>query len=468
MVGVDLGVRSRDANHKALAWGPLFVGPQGRRGTLPGGDNSVGIGSMIRLSALLFIVLGLVPVTAADFTPGAQHNYTHESGTVPKDTYQYSVWVPKDYKHDQSYPLVFFLHGGGKGRMHPDQGKRNMVSARLVDNQNWTDAGYSGNAHGRHRYLHVAPVKPIARWNAAGFKRLLEHVQSKVNVDENRVYVTGFSMGGQGTWHVGCGQGLGYKVAAMMPLGAWGCNEVKRGTTKETCMTTRTPVWVLHCPLDETSKISEQIPLFQNHLDCGGYARFTMIPGKGHISRPRGDDTKAFSMRMAWMLAQTHGTPINYTVKMKGGVIMEVVSGERGFLGDTAQYGFFEPGSEIRVTAPDSKDGKPFLKWASVEGTFADPAARRAIYTVTESDAQLTPVYGVEAKLTVVGGTAKPAAPKPGEVVTVTAASKRDHDPRSAFYWTSNQPIGLTHPHHRTFTFCMPSYDVTITAKSHR
>ena len=45
--------------------------------------------------------------------------------------------------------------------MHPDQGKRNMVSARLVDNKNWIDAGYSGNAHGQFGYIHVAPVKPI-------------------------------------------------------------------------------------------------------------------------------------------------------------------------------------------------------------------------------------------------------------------------------------------------------------------
>ena len=77
-------------------------------------------------------------VRAADYTPGVQHNYTHESGDVPEDTYQYSVWVPKSYKHDRTYPLVFFLHGG-KGRVHPNQGKRNMVRARLGDNQNWTD-----------------------------------------------------------------------------------------------------------------------------------------------------------------------------------------------------------------------------------------------------------------------------------------------------------------------------------------
>ena len=421
------------------------------------------------LSAIILspLLVSSLSADAADYTPGAQHNYTHESGDVPRDTYQYSVWVPKNYEAKRTYPVVFYLHGGGRGRTHPDQGKRNMVSSRLVDNQRWTDAGYSGNAHGQFGYIHVAPVKPVARWNARQFKRLLDHVKGKVNIDQDRVYVTGFSMGGQGTWHVGCGSGKGYRIAAMMPLGAWGCNEVKRGTTPETCMTKKTPVWVLHCPLDNVSKISEQIPLFDNHLDCGGYARFTMIPGKGHISRPRGDDNAAFSMRMAWMLSKTYGTPFNYLLQVNDAVIMEVVSGERAFLGDTAHYGFFEPGSVVRLTAPETRDGKPFVEWAGAAvGSFADAASRRTSYTTGTGDAQLTPVYETDsAKLTVVHGTAKPANPKPGDIVSVTANA--DTDSSRFFYWKMDQPIDIAHPHKRSVSFCMPSHDVTITAQLH-
>lgn len=414
-------------------------------------------------SAIFFVCLSVTTVLrAADYTPGEQHNYTHESGAVPKDTYQYSVWVPKDYQADRAYPVVFYLHGGGKGRMHPNEGKRNMVAARLLDNKRWTDAGYSGNANGQFGYIHVAPVKPIARWKADKFKRLLDHVKSKVHIDENRVYVTGFSMGGQGTWHVGCGAGPGYKIAAMMPLGAWGCNEVKRGTTSKTCMTTSTPVWVQHCPLDGTSKISEQMPLFQNHLDCGGYGRFTMIPGKGHISRERGEGNEAFSLRMGWMLSQTYGTPFNYLLQVDGGVILEAVSGERGFIGDDARHGFFEPSSEIRVTAPESRHGRAFVKWASVSGSFADPQARRAIFTIGKADAQLTAIFARPAKLTVVGGTAKPANPKAGETVTVTADSDAVD---GVFYWTNDGAIDFPHPHQRSITFCMPSNDVTVSGK---
>ena len=409
----------------------------------------------------------LFSAIAADFTPGVQHNYTHESGNVPRDTYQYSVWVPKDYDAKRAYPVVFYLHGGGRGRTHPDQGKRNMISTRLVDNQRWTDAGYSSNARGQSGYIHVAPVKPVARWNARQFKRLLDHVTSKVNVDKDRVYVTGFSMGGQGTWHVGCGSSLGYKIAAMMPLGAWGCNEVKRGTTPGTCMTRKTPVWVLHCPLDNVSRISEQIPLFDNHLACGGYGRFTMIPGKGHISRPRGDDNAAFSMRMAWMLSQTYNTPFNYLLQINDAIIMEVVSGERAFLGDTAHYGFFEPGSVVRLTAPETKDGKRFVKWAGPAGSrFANATSRRTTYTTGTGDAQLTPVYATDSvKLTVVQGKATPANPKPGDIVTITANA--DTSTSRFFFWEIDQQIDIPNPYARSVRFCMPSHNVTINARLH-
>lgn len=417
-----------------------------------------------RLAFALVALVTISSVSAADFTPGAQHNFTHQDGTVPKDTYQYSLWVPKNYDAKKNYPVIFYLHGGGRGRMHPNQGKRNMVAARLVDNQRWTDGGYSGNTHGFHEYLHVAPVKPIARWKPDQFKRLLEHVQGKVSIDDNRVYVMGFSMGGQGTWHIGEGQKLGYKIAAMMPLGAWGCQEVDRGNTPETCHTRKTPVWVQHCPLDHVSRISQQVPLYQNHLDCGGYGRFTMIPGKGHISRPRGDDSKAFDMRIAWLLSQTYGTPTNHTIQVKGGVIYQVAEGERGYLGDTCKYGFFEPGTVIRLTAPETRNGKRFLRWASAHGTLADPTERRVSYTVGKHDAFVVPVYEGTAKLTVVRGTAKPANPKPGDIVTVSADPFPHPDADYAFWWKTDASIDLYHPYQKSITFCMPSEDVTISA----
>ena len=398
---------------------------------------------------------------AAVYTPGNFHNYSHADGTVSKGDYQYSVYVPKDYNPKKSYPVVFYLHGGGRGRDHPDKGKRNMISTRLVDNNRATDAGYSRNVLDYAGYILISPVKPVAKWNAAVFKQLLTHVKSKVSVDENRVYVTGFSMGGQGTWIVSCGNDGSYKIAAMMPLGAWGCRQVKRGTTPQTCKTLNTAVWNLHCPQDPVSKISEQLPLFQSHLDLGGYGRFTMIPGKGHISRPRGDDHAFFGMRMAWMLSQTYGTPFNYVLKVNDGKIVKAVSGKRPFTGDTSGYGFYEPGTVVNITASESKGDKPFVKWASDRGTFAKATSRSTTFTTPKGDVTISAIYGKQPyTLKVEGGKAEPIMPKPGEVVTVTATGNQFY-----FWKTDSKLIDIALPSARSLKFAMPSADVTITAQ---
>ncbi|MEM7392624.1 MAG: hypothetical protein AAF492_09765 [Verrucomicrobiota bacterium] len=400
----------------------------------------------------------------ADYTPGAFHNYTVESGDLPENAYPYSVFVPKDYDHDEAYPLVFFLHGGGKGRFHPNQGRGNMVAVTIRDNRRETDAGYSRNVPAFRGYILVSPVKPIAIWQPGRFERLYRHVKSKVHVDENRVYVTGFSMGGQGAWRVACGNPGGYRLAAMMPLGAWGCNQVPRGTTRETCKTIKTAVWVQHCPLDHVSKISEQLPLFHNHLKHGGYGRFTMIPGKGHISRGP-NDRAFFSMRMAWMLSQTYGTPFNYIVRVQGGTIDKVETGDRPYTGDNRRYGFYEPGSVLRLGAPETRDGKPFRTWASLAGAFSEATSPRTTYTTVSGDVDVLAIYGEDTvTLRVKGGTSDPANPQPGDAVTVTA-----DDPGTFAFWRSDhRSVVPAIPSSKTMSFVMPSTDVTLSAQSLR
>ncbi len=417
---------------------------------------------------LLLAFVSAAPLRAQNYTPGAQHVFTHASEAVPADTYQYSLWVPKDYKPAHLYPVVFFLHGS-TGRDHPKEAMKNMVSDRLVDNKPWTAAGYSGNHPNQfgRGYLHVAPAKPGFSWDMDKFKRLLDHVKRQVNIDADRVYVTGFSMGGRGAWEVASIADPKYRIAAILPLGAYACDVVRRGATPETCETVGTPVWVQHCPLDPVSKISEQIALLQNHLDCGGYGRVTMIPGEGHIDEPSDADRKYFDLRMEWMLSQSHGTPVNTLMQVDGGTILEFVSGERGFIGDTARHGFFEPGSVIRITASETWNGKRFVKWASASGTFADPTARTTVYTTAASDTQIMPLYGTDpVKLAVAGGTAKPTNPQPGDTVTITAERAESNvGTNRHFYWHTDQQVDIPLPQRRSFMFTMPSRDVTFTAR---
>ncbi len=102
------------------------------------------------------------------------------------------VSVPNDYDGSKPYPLVIWLHGYG--------GEELTWEGWFVKH----DAGASGEV--RPGYL---IANPYGRGNAGwrGWARndvfhVLEEMKKRYNIDENRVCITGFSMGGFGTWHL--------------------------------------------------------------------------------------------------------------------------------------------------------------------------------------------------------------------------------------------------------------------------
>lgn len=92
----------------------------------------------LRLSATLLLSLGNcanAQVPSANLKLGEHNLYSHEAGNVPADTYQYSLYVPKQFREQPAYlswPVVIFLHEGEVKL--PQQGTRNMVGARLSQN----------------------------------------------------------------------------------------------------------------------------------------------------------------------------------------------------------------------------------------------------------------------------------------------------------------------------------------------
>ena len=109
-------------------------------------------------------------------------------------------------------PLFVALHGGGKGRGHYSGAVRTWL----------------GRVRRRLRnFIFVAPTvlhKRYAEWGGypeeeAYVKEVIKAVKRTYNVDTNRVYLAGFSMGGYGTWHIG---GHEADVFAGLAAGAGG------------------------------------------------------------------------------------------------------------------------------------------------------------------------------------------------------------------------------------------------------
>ena len=102
----------------------------------------------------------------------------------------YAIMVPRGYAPEARVPLVLALHFGGE----PAEGNGRSVIALLV-----------GPALEELDAVIVAPDALTPGWNSPvneeAVMRLLDLVERRYNVDPRRVIVTGFSMGGSGTWH---------------------------------------------------------------------------------------------------------------------------------------------------------------------------------------------------------------------------------------------------------------------------
>lgn len=157
----------------------------------------------------------------------------------------YLLHLPKGYGSDgrKEWPLILFLHGAGeRGR---DVAKVAVHGPpRLVKQRGGAD----------FPFILVSPQCPAGEvWSDEVLLALLDSVISSHRVDTNRVYLTGLSMGGYGTWSLGtkyperfaaiapvCGGGEtihvllagGAKGAALKSLGVWAFHGAKDGVVK--------------------------------------------------------------------------------------------------------------------------------------------------------------------------------------------------------------------------------------------
>src|SRR6266705_2976151 len=103
---------------------------------------------------------------------------------------QYLSYVPKDYirKGGQRWPLVLFLHGAG------ERGT-NLQRVAIHGPPKLVKQGKE------FPFIIIAPQCPEGdRWHDDALLELLDHAIREYAVDKNRVYLTGLSMGGFGTW----------------------------------------------------------------------------------------------------------------------------------------------------------------------------------------------------------------------------------------------------------------------------
>lgn len=188
--------------------------------------------------------------------------------TIPV-TRHYLLYLPKDYQQEQQnrWPLVLFLHGmgerGGDLRLVTRHGPPKLVE------------------EGRDLpFLLVSPQCPSYGWwgwdtNIHALAALLDELEHTYAVDPDRLYVTGISMGGYGTWALA--NAYPNRFAAIAPI----CGG---GNPSTICDIRHVPVWTFHGDLDQAVPLQQTMELVDALRACGGNVRLTVYPGVGHDS----------------------------------------------------------------------------------------------------------------------------------------------------------------------------------------
>ncbi len=181
--------------------------------------------------------------------------------------FNYLLYLPPGYQDDpdKQWPLILFLHGMGERGDDLELVKVHGLPKRIEHGDDFP-------------FIIVSPQCPDgSNWQlqAAGLVKFLDDIAANYRVDENRVYLTGLSMGGYGTWHLAMQNPQ--RFAAIAPI----CGG---GDAANVCRIKDVPVWNFHGEKDSTVTIERSHLMVDALKDCSGNVRFTIYPDAEHDS----------------------------------------------------------------------------------------------------------------------------------------------------------------------------------------
>lgn len=235
------------------------------------------------LIVLAFILLlngcgTMVKVTDNDL---GQHEMKY-SATVKKEVnMNYLLYLPDEYVKDGTkFPLVLFLHGSGERGSDVKKVEKHGPPKLISQGKKFP-------------FILVSPQCPDGeRWDPITLNSLLDYITDNYKVDRSRVYLTGLSMGGFGTWDLA----IRYpdKFAAIAPV----CGG---GDDSKVCALKNVPAWVFHGKLDNVVSPQESEKMVKALRDCGGDVQFTLYPDANHDSWTKTYENDEFYI---WMLSK--------------------------------------------------------------------------------------------------------------------------------------------------------------------
>ena len=226
--------------------------------------------------------------------------------TLDGEVHRYQVFVPLAFTPERTWPVVLFLHGSGeRGRDGLRQTQVGLPAAIRWERD-------------RMQAIVVMPQLPPGRtWTermADLAMAALDSAVAEFQGDPQRLYLTGMSLGGYGTWHLAAEHPVVF--AALAPVCGGIVPPAGRATSVVQMPATvgaddpyaeaarrigSTPTWIFHGADDPVVPAEESRRMHGALQAVGNDARYTEYPGVGHASWEQAYGEADF---WTWLLAQ--------------------------------------------------------------------------------------------------------------------------------------------------------------------
>ncbi|KIA98414.1 phospholipase [Flavobacterium sp. KMS] len=199
---------------------------------------------------------------------------------IQKHELGYALHIPADIKEKK--PLLIFLHGSGEKGTDIEKVKIHGPFKYLKD-------------HKLDAYV-LAPQCPEGEeWDAEVLYRLILKIQKENNIDSDRIYVTGLSLGGWGTWNLAFAHPDMF--AAIVPISGF----VDLIQLEQTCKIAKIPTRIFHGLMDDVVNIDYAIAIYKELKKCNSNVELTIFDDAGHDSWSRVYDNQEI---YDWMFKQ--------------------------------------------------------------------------------------------------------------------------------------------------------------------
>lgn len=199
--------------------------------------------------------------------PGKQQGETVEL----KVKTGYQLFLPAAYGKDPKakWPLIIFLHGSGERGTDLEKVKIHGPPKLVQD-----AATFPFKMNEDFPFIVLSPQCPDEHWwSSLVLSTLLDEIESKYAVDQDRIYLTGLSLGGFGTWNWAMAQPD--RFAALVPI----CG---KGEVRAAKRIKDIPTWIFHGAKDEGVPVIHATEMVEALEKVGGKPKSTIYPDLGH------------------------------------------------------------------------------------------------------------------------------------------------------------------------------------------